>query len=142
MISRSIFSTFNHEHKHKQVHIRILLVDVSKIVRLGGTHDFKAGFGRQKMVNNVNLAYGGGGYVTLYWNTPYADPVTKRDYTGKYGYYTLDDIGTKGTTGGTIDNIYFQDRWKATSRLSLDLGLRLERERCGQRQREGKKHRR
>jgi Carboxypeptidase regulatory-like domain/TonB-dependent Receptor Plug Domain len=106
-----------------------LQVDVSKIVRLGGTHDFKAGFGRQKMVNNVNLAYGGGGYVTLYWNTPYADPVTKKDYTGKYGYYTLDDIGTKGTTGGTIDNIYFQDRWKATSRLSLDLGLRLERER-------------
>jgi hypothetical protein len=106
-----------------------LQVDVSKVARFAGTHDFKAGFGRQKMVNNVNLAYGGGGYITLYWNTPYLDPVTNRNFSGTYGYYTLDDIGTKGTTGGTIDNIYFQDRWRASKKLSFDLGLRLERER-------------
>jgi hypothetical protein len=105
-----------------------LQLDLSKIVRFGGQHDFKAGVGRMKMVNNVNLAYGGGGYVTLYWNTPYNDTVTKQSYTGTYGYYTVDDIGTKGTTGGTIDNFYVQDRWKATSRLSLDLGVRLEKE--------------
>ncbi len=105
-----------------------LQLDVNKIVRFAGSHDFKAGIGRQKMVNNVNLAYGGGGYITLYWNTPYNDTATKQSYQGTYGYYTLDDIGTKGTTGGTIDNIYFQDRWRPTSRLSLDLGLRLENE--------------
>ncbi len=105
-----------------------LQLDVTKIVRFAGSHDFKVGLGRMKMVNNVNLAYGGGGYVTLFWNTPYNDTATKQSYTGTYGYYRLDDIGTKGTTGGTIDNIYFQDRWRPTSRLSLDLGLRLENE--------------
>ena len=105
-----------------------LQLDVSKIVRFGGQHDFKVGVGRMKMVNNVNLAYGGGGYVTLYWNTPYNDTATKQSYTGTYGYYTVDDIGTKGTTGGTIDNFYFQDRWKATKHLSFDLGMRFEKE--------------
>ena len=105
-----------------------LQLDVNKIVRFGGQHDFKVGLGRMKMVNNVNVAYGGGGYVTLFWNTPYLDTVTKKTDQGAYGYYTVDDIGTKGTTGGTIDNIYFQDRWRVTSRLSIDLGLRLENE--------------
>ena len=48
--------------------------------------------------------------------------------TGTYGYYQVDDIGTKGSTGGTIDHFYFQDRWKIGTRLSLDLGLRFEKE--------------
>jgi hypothetical protein len=105
-----------------------LQADVSKLVSFGGSHDFKAGFGRMKNVNNVDNSYPGGGYITLYWNTPYNDTATGKSYTGTYGYYTLDDIGTKGSTGGTIDNFYLQDRWNIKHRLSLDLGIRLEKE--------------
>jgi len=101
--------------------------DFSKLVKLGGTHDFKFGIGRQKNINKVNNSYPGGGYITLNWG----DSLTLPDgsnVTGKYGYYQLDDIGTKGSTGGTIDHIYLQDRWKMTRRLSVDLGVRLEKE--------------
>ena len=105
-----------------------LQVDFSKLVSLGGSHDFKAGFGRMKNVNNVDFSYPGGGYVTLYFNTPYADTATGKSYTGTYGYYSVDDSGTKGSTGGTIDHFYLQDRWRIKQRLSLDLGIRLEKE--------------
>jgi hypothetical protein len=105
-----------------------LQADVSKLVNFGGSHDFKAGVGRMKNVNNVDNSYPGGGYVTVYWNTPFNDTATKQSYTGTYGYYTVDDIGTKGSTGGTIDNFYVQDRWNIKHRLSLDLGIRLENE--------------
>ena len=56
------------------------------------------------------------------------DPVTGAKKRGTYGYYQSDDIGTKGSTGGTIDNIYIQDRWRPIRRLSLDLGVRFEKE--------------
>ena len=58
----------------------------------------------------------------------YKDPITGELKRGKYGYYQVDDIGTKGSTGGTIDNIYIQDRWRPIRRLSLDLGVRFEKE--------------
>jgi hypothetical protein len=101
--------------------------DYTKFFSAGGSHDFKAGIGRQKNVNRVNTGYGGGGYVTLYWNSALALPngSTAR---GTYGYYQLDDQGTKGSTGGTIDHFYFQDRWTIAKRFSLDLGLRFEKE--------------
>ncbi len=37
-------------------------------------------------------------------------------------------MGTKGSTGGTIDSLYFQDRYRITKRLTIDAGLRLEKE--------------
>jgi hypothetical protein len=98
------------------------------IGHLGGSHDLKIGLGRMKNVNNVDISYPGGGYVTLWWDTAFEDPVTKEQRRGTYGYYQVDDIGTKGSTGGTIDNIYVQDRWRPVRRLSLDLGVRLEKE--------------
>lgn len=105
----------------------LIQADFSKFVRLGGTHDVKVGIGRQKNINKVDNSYPGGGYITLYWNTALALP-DGQEARGTYGYYQLDDIGTKGSTGGTIDDIYFQDRWRIGSRLSLDVGLRLEKE--------------
>ncbi|HUS05157.1 MAG TPA: carboxypeptidase regulatory-like domain-containing protein [Bryobacteraceae bacterium] len=106
----------------------MLQLDFSKYLTFAGSHDFKMGLGRLKNVNNVNNSYPGGGYVTLFWDSAYEDPITKKQDRGAYGYYTIDDIGTKGSTGGTIDNMFFQDRWRVMRRLSLDLGVRLERE--------------
>jgi hypothetical protein len=100
--------------------------DVSKFVTFFGGHDIKVGAGRMKNVNKVIEAYPGGGYITLHWNRDFVAPNGATDR-GTYGYYQLDNIGTQGSTGGTIDNIYFQDRWRI-GRLSLDLGVRLEKE--------------
>ena len=106
----------------------LIQADLSKFISLAGQqHDFKFGIGRQKNVNKVDNSYPGGGYVTLQWNTALTLP-NGSSATGKYGYYQVDDIGTKGSTGGTIDDFYFQDRWRIGRRLSLDLGIRFEKE--------------
>lgn len=105
----------------------LIQVDFSKLVRFAGTHDFKIGIGRQKNVNKVDNAYPGGGYVTLNWNQALVLP-DESEVSGPYGYYQIDDLGTKGSTGGTIDHIYVQDRWKMTKRLSVDVGVRFEKE--------------
>jgi hypothetical protein len=102
-------------------------VDLSHFINFGGGHDFKVGFGRMKNVNKVQEGYPGGGFITLYWDTAFSDQLTGREDRGTYGYYQLDTLGTRGSTGGTIDNFYVQDRWRL-GRLSLDLGVRLEKE--------------
>ena len=44
--------------------------DFSKfIAHFGGSHDLRIGVGRMKNVNNVDISYPGGGYVTLWWDT-------------------------------------------------------------------------
>jgi hypothetical protein len=104
-----------------------LQADVSKYVNFYGGHDFKVGVGRQKNVNKVIEAYPGGGYITLHWDRSFAPPQGGSPDRGTYGYYQLDNIGTIGSTGGTLDSFYVQDRWRL-GRLSLDLGVRLEKE--------------
>jgi len=106
----------------------LIQADLSKYLHgLGGSHDLKFGIGRQKNINKVVDAYPGGGYVTLQWNSSLTLP-NGQAVRGTYGYYQVDDLGTIGSTGGTIDDIYFQDRWRIGTRLSLDLGLRFEKE--------------
>ena len=48
--------------------------------------------------------------------------------TGTYGYYHVDDFGTRGKVGGNIISLYAQDTWSVTPRLVLNLGLRTENE--------------
>ena len=45
---------------------------------------------------------------------------------GKYGYYTVDEIGTTGKAGANLIGVYIQDQWQATDRLTLNLGVRTE----------------
>jgi len=109
-------------------------VDFSIAGNWGGAHDFKTGWGVSKAVNNVNNSYPNGGYVTIYWSQAFnAGPAgdcsaAANTCRGAYGYYTVDDVGTNGSTGGTINSIYFQDKWTIKSRLTLNVGLRMENE--------------
>ena len=104
-------------------------LDASHFGHFLGQHDIKGGWGVSKSVNNVNVGYPGGGYVYVYWDKSYTSLVPGVGAgRGTYGYYEVDDIGTRGSTGGTIQNLYIQDRWRVTSRLSLDIGLRTENE--------------
>ena len=97
--------------------------DYSQFLNAGGQHNIKAGIGTQKNVNKVNDAWvGPGGRVNVYWDTDY------NGERGTYGYYRVYDAGTMGSSGAHITHIYFQDQWRVHPRLTLNLGLRMEKE--------------
>jgi len=100
-------------------------IDGSKVVNLFGQHTFKAGWGVMKNVNKVQDIYPGGGYVRIFWNGVEPLGIGGR---GQYGYYEVNDRGTRGSTGGRMQNVYVQDTWRIRQRLTLSLGLRLENE--------------
>lgn len=106
-------------------------VDLSatKIVESGGYHQIKGGFGFLRATNDVELAYPNDGYVTIFWDRTYTSDVPGvGSGRGAYGYYTIDDFGTKGASGANILSFFIQDNWSVNSRLSLNLGVRMENE--------------
>ncbi len=103
--------------------------DVSKYLHLGGEHDLKFGVGTQKNVNNVNdLGVGTNGRVNLYPRATSIRLLGQDLPVGQYGYYSVDDRGTIGGVGAMITHLYAQDAWRIHPRLTLNLGLRAERE--------------
>ena len=102
---------------------------MSQTLSAAGTHQIKGGFGYSRATNDVDLAYPNSGYVTVFWNSVYTSDVPGiGSGTGTYGYYTIDDIGTKGATGANILSLFVQDQWTVTPRLTLNVGLRTESE--------------
>jgi hypothetical protein len=100
--------------------------DYNHTFEAAGNHQVKAGAGYQRSINDADVAYPGG-YVYIYWNTPFASPVLGSQ-TGTYGYYRVDNFGTFGKVGGNIVSLYGQDTWSVTPRLVLNIGLRTEHE--------------
>jgi hypothetical protein len=120
-------------------------VDFSQFVRFAGSHNFKLGIGTAKNVNNVDSSwYGPNGRVDLFWHhmapPPDSPPGTPPIYTeaictvcgttetGTYGYYAVHDGATRGTAGSSINHLYVQDSWKVFNRLTVNAGVRFEKE--------------
>ncbi|MBI2687454.1 MAG: TonB-dependent receptor [Acidobacteria bacterium] len=113
--------------------------------KMGGSHTFKGGYFIQQQTNSV-LTNFQGGRVDLYWGQGYT-PVTSTTACagiissnrtnfgsdacqGRYGYFI---VGTGVTnTGGTAQYahaLYFQDAWNVGHGLTLNLGIRFDKER-------------
>jgi hypothetical protein len=103
-------------------------LELSTVLQAGGPHNLKIGGGWSRVTNEVNQGYPNQGFVTVFWDQSYTSEATGQTGRGQYGYYTIDDLGTIGETGANILNLFVQDSWKPTSRLTLDLGVRLEKE--------------
>ncbi len=108
--------------------------DFSQFVNLAGQHNFKFGIGTQKNINNVDDSWNGHlGRVNLFWASN-PDPTKnvcaacKTSVLGTYGYYSVDDSGTGGSAGANITHLYVQDSWKIHSRLTINPGIRFEKE--------------
>jgi len=101
--------------------------DYNHTFTAAGTHVLKGGVGFQHTVNDVNKAYTGGAYVYVFWGQNFVFRGEDRG-TGTYGYYEVNNFGTQGKAGGDITSLYIQDQWSVHPRLSLNLGVRTERE--------------
>jgi hypothetical protein len=115
--------------------------DMSQLFNFGGQHNIKFGAGTQKLVNNINdLWYGADGRVEFYFSVD--DPATPANEAtncntclsaggigrGAYGFYAVQTGGTVGTAGSNITNLYVQDSWKLHRRLTVNAGVRFEKE--------------
>lgn len=105
--------------------------DISYIKNgLVGRHEFKGGYQYAKVANDVSRGYVPYGIIDFYYGydindlTGRADPVSPT----AIGAGQAIRFGTVGKAANTAQSIYFQDRWQPTSRLSLNLGFRMEKE--------------
>ena len=118
----------------------------------GGTHNLKAGYSFNHGSNNVNTGYNTSDVYVAY-NVPYGPNTTNgigrcksiiagnlanygaaggpSDGTacqGNWGTVNIREFGTTGTVGGWNHALYFQDAWTVGRRLTLNLGVRLDKE--------------
>src|SRR6185436_13121196 len=113
-----------------------LSADASYFVSsFGGRHDFKGGYLRGRITNDVLSGNAGTGTVTLFYGQDYAQAAAAAaslpcvlGSASCIGVGSLSRNGTKGIGKNLYQGIYFQDRWQPSSRLTLNLGVRFEKE--------------
>lgn len=96
----------------------------------GGRHQFAGGYQRNAISNDVNEGYVGTGEVRLFYGQNFANnagtPIGVAS--GALGYGYLQDFGTSGIASSVNEGIFIQDSWQPINRLTLNIGIRAERE--------------
>jgi hypothetical protein len=97
-----------------------------------GRHQFKFGYQRNHIKNDVSEGYLSTGVLVLRFGanqrTTNSSGVIVGNRPGENGYGYLQLFGTSGIASSTNDALYFQDSWQPTQRLTLNLGVRAEKE--------------
>jgi outer membrane receptor protein involved in Fe transport len=108
--------------------------DGTLYANMAGSHQVKFGVQADRLGNDV-LTGESGNLVRLRWNTQLVsnDPTSR----GTYGYYQVRSNGvnpkqgliTEGNIHMNVLGLFVQDAWTISDRLSVNLGIRTERER-------------
>lgn len=108
--------------------------DGTVYANLGGDHVFKFGVQADRVGNNV-LSGEARNRVSIFWNTalPTGNPATR----GTYGYYSVRSNApypkqgfiTEGDISTTNIGLFLQDAWTINQKLTINAGVRTERER-------------
>ena len=97
---------------------------------LAGRHEFKVGHQYSRVANDVNTGYVPYGIVSLTYGVSINDLTGRNDplTPGAIGAGVVQRFGTVGAAANTANSLYFQDRWQPTSRLTINAGVRMEKE--------------
>ena len=92
-----------------------------------GDHELKVGGLWEGIGNDVLRGYTNT-RLLFYWGIPRTD-LEGVSRTGTYGHYRVLQIATQGEVSAENAALFLQDSWRPTDRLTLNLGVRAERER-------------
>lgn len=95
-----------------------------------GRHNFKGGYQRNAITNDVDAGYASTGEIRLFFGRTFPDLQGNQRGLGdgELGYGYLQRFGTLGIASSTNEGIFIQDTWNPVNRLTLSLGVRAERE--------------
>jgi len=98
----------------------------SVIFNGGGRHELKGGYQRATIANDVALGNTSIGGITFFPGIPIPSPSTPTP--GAIGYAQFRRQGTNGFGSNLNESIFIQDKWQPVNRLTLNLGVRIEKE--------------
>ncbi len=104
-----------------------LNVDMSYFANFAGQHTFKAGLQVDRYANDV-LSGEQQPVIQLFWGSTYvANDSTS--HKGQFGYYHWRQFQTTGSVKSNSLGFYVQDSWTLNNKLTVNAGIRTERER-------------
>jgi hypothetical protein len=99
-------------------------------INLGGRHNFKFGYQFNRLFNSVSNGYRDLGIIQLFYGRT-VDVLSGAPLTptpGNLGSGLLTRFGTVGEASSKSQAIFGQDSWQINNRLTLNLGIRFEKE--------------
>jgi len=107
-----------------------LSADGAYLANWKGQHNLKFGWMTNRLSNNVSALSYPYGYYRFYWDQSYTCITSQCSgkQRGTYGYYRWYTYGTLGDASSDNQGLYFQDSWHVNKNVTLNLGLRAERE--------------
>ncbi len=106
-------------------------IDMTYYFALGGEHAFKAGYQFVRLTNDMDDTFTYGRF-SFNWGQDYYIPGQEDVfYMGEYGYYTVykyPDYGRYGKVNSYRHAFYLQDSWTIANKLTINYGVRAERE--------------
>lgn len=103
--------------------------DATYLFGLGGRHELKGGYQRFKIFNDVFRGFINKGRIDFYYNTPINElGISATPTPGAVGSAILFRVGTVGKAQNLNQSLYVQDKYQPFKRLTLNLGVRFEKE--------------